>query len=164
VVTEAAELAGLLRIAHRRIDQSDHGLRVAMRVVAIEQVAVEPLLDELLGRDEHLRLGAPKAIDALLRIADDEHAGAAPAGARIAAEPAMERLPLQRIGVLELVDEQMPHAHIEALLHPAPQFGVAEQQMGGLLDVVHVDPAVGGLDLGKAADQEARQPRHALLV
>ena len=49
----------------------------------------------------------------------------------------------------------MPHARVEPLLHPARQLRVAEQQVRGLLDVVHVDPAVLALDLGEAARSAA---------
>jgi hypothetical protein len=55
-------------------------------------------------------------------------------------------------------------ARVEPLLHPARQGRLAEQQLRGLLDVVHVDPAVGALDFGEGGDQDAREPRHALLI
>jgi hypothetical protein len=76
----------------------------------------------------------------------------------------VQRLPLQRVGVLELVDQQVAHARVEPLLHPARQHRVGQQQLRGLLDVVHVDPAMLALDFGEGGDQDAREPRHALLV
>ena len=39
----------------------------------------------------------------------------------------MQRVPLQRAGVLELVDQQMAHAGVEPLLHPAGQTGITQQ-------------------------------------
>ena len=46
--------------------------RVAPRVVAGEMAALEPVGDELARRLEDARLGATEAVDALLRVADDE--------------------------------------------------------------------------------------------
>ena len=146
------------------VDQADDAPRVAVRVVAAEQLAAESGAHEMLGGDEHLRLGAPEAIDALLGIADDEHARRPRPGPAVAAQPGMQRLPLQRIGVLELVDQQVRDARVEPLLHPARQRRLAQQQLRGLLDVVHVDPAVPALDFGEGLDQQPREPRHALLV
>ncbi|MNX27287.1 hypothetical protein D3C86_573720 [compost metagenome] len=160
----AVELAGRLRGQHRAVDEAHHGTRVAVRVVAVEQFAAEPFAHELLGGDEHLRLGSAEAVDALLGVAHDEHARRAAARTRVGAEPAVERLPLQRVGVLELVDQQVRDARVEPLLHPARQRRLAQEQLRRLFDVVHVDPAVRALDLAERGDQQAREPRHALLV
>jgi hypothetical protein len=79
---------------------------------------------------EHARVGAAKAVDALLGVAHDEDAGRvqpAAAGAGVARQPGVQRLPLQRVGVLELVDQQMAHARVQALLHVAAEEFVRQQ-------------------------------------
>jgi hypothetical protein len=40
----------------------------------------------------------------------------------------MQRMPLQRAGVLELVDQHMANARVEPLLHPARELVVAQQR------------------------------------
>ena len=80
-----------------------------------------------------LHVGAPEAVDRLLRVADDEqlarHRGdAAPValgGIRGAQE--QEDFRLQRIGVLELVDEEMR----EPVLKGAPDARMRHQQIAG---------------------------------
>ena len=75
----------------------------------------------------HLRVdadvGAPKAIDRLLRVADDEELARrrrhrAPVADRgIARREQQQDLGLQRIGVLELVDEQVREAQLKRGAH-----------------------------------------------
>ena len=76
----------------------------------------------------------------------------------------MQRLPLQRVGVLELVDQQVPDRRIEPLLHPAGEHRVGQHGERRVLDVVHVDPAALALERRKLRNQQPRQPRHALVV
>ncbi len=165
VAAEVVVLATRLRLAHGLVDQRQHRRRIAARVVATEQVAAE-VAHELLRGDEHLRLGAAKAVDALLGIADDEQAGrfAPAAGTGISAEPGVQGLPLQGVGVLELVDQQVARARVETLLYPAAQHRVGQQVQCCTLDVAHVDPATFALEHREFVDQQARQPCHALLV
>ena len=87
-------------------------------MIALQQFAAESLDNEFFCRAEDLRLGAAKAINALFGITDDENAGCI-AGAAVAAKPCVKGLPLQRIGILKLVDQQMPDARVQPLLHPA---------------------------------------------
>src|SRR6185369_18096419 len=75
-----------LRRGHDLVDDLHDRGRVAMRMVAAEQIAFERLRDERLRRPEHLRLGATETVDALFGIADDEDAGPGAARSRIAAE------------------------------------------------------------------------------
>ena len=135
-----------------------------MRVVAAEQIATEPLHDEGLRRAEHLRLGATETVDALFGIADDEDAGRGAACPGIAAEPFVQSLPLQRVGVLEFVDQQVFDACIEPFLHPAGEHGIRQHDQRGPLDVVHVDPAAFALQGCELGDQQSRQSSHALVV
>ena len=76
----------------------------------------------------------------------------------------MQRLPLQRVGVLELVHKQVAHAGVQALLHPAAEHRVGQHHQRHPLHVVHVHPAVLVLDSGKLRNEAARQASHALLV
>lgn len=64
-----------LRGLHGSVDHADHALRIAPGVVAGQQVAAERLAHEGLRGLEHLGLCAAKAVDALLGVAHDEHAG-----------------------------------------------------------------------------------------
>ena len=112
------------RFRHHRVNHLHHALRIAPRVVAREQRALQAIAHKARSRFKHLRLGAAKAINTLLGIAHDEHARAistlsATARAHIAREPGLQRLPLQRIRVLKLINQQMAQLRIQALLHPA---------------------------------------------
>jgi hypothetical protein len=97
-----------------------------------------------------------EAVDALLGVADDEDrhrlpAARAPAGAGITGQPAVQRMPLQRAGVLKLVDQQVADLRVQALLHPAGQFGIKQQGQRAALQIVHVDQAalqLQGIELG----------------
>ena len=135
-------------------------------MVAAQEVTTKAIAHKCLCGDKDLRLGAAKAVDALLGVTHDEHAGRsrAPARARIARQPRVQRLPLQRIGVLKLIDQQVANAGIEPLLHPAGENGVGQHDQRCALYIVHVHPAVLLLDGGKLRNQAARQPGHALLV
>src|SRR4029077_20918728 len=81
--------------------------------------ADELALDALVQPD----VGTPEAIDRLLRIAHQEElagygsdAAPVPLG-RIVCGEQEQQLGLERIGVLELVDEEMAPAHLQAPAH-----------------------------------------------
>ena len=165
VRSEAVVFARVLRGADSGIDRVDHRGRVAPRVVAGQPVAAQTFDDEALRRAEHLRLGPAEAVDALLGVAHQKHAGRiARTGADVPRQPRLQRLPLQRVGVLELVDQQVPHPRIEPLLHPAGQHRVGQHRLRGALDVVHVDPAALALQGRVLGHQHPHQPRHAVVV
>ncbi len=97
-----------------------------------------PLLDPAAHLAIDRDVGAAEPVDRLLGIADDEEAAGqrlrlAPVGlARIVGGEEQEDLGLQRIGVLELVDEDALEAALEALAHPpvvAHQVARDEQQI-----------------------------------
>ena len=162
---EAQVAIALYRSLHGGVHRGDDAAGVAARVVAAEHIAPQCLMHKGQRGLEHLRLGTAKAVNALLGVAHNEHAGCrASAAARIAAQPRQQRLPLQRVGVLKLVDQQMADAGVQPLLHPARQHRVAQQYQGRALHVVHVHPALLALDLCKISDEHAGQPRHALLI
>lgn len=58
----------------------------------------------------------------------------------------------------------MAHARVQALLYPAGQHLVGQQQLRGALQVGHVDPAALALERGELGQQRARQPRQPLLM
>ena len=89
-----------------RVYRVNHGRRIAPGMVATEQVAAQSVHHKFLRRAKHLRLGTAKAVNALLGVAHQKHAGrtARTHGAAIALKPRIQRLPLQRVGVLELVN------------------------------------------------------------
>ena len=123
-------------------------------MVATEQLAAQALPYKLLRCLEHLRLCAPETVDALLGIAHNKHAGRI-AGTAVGAEPRPQSLPLQGVGVLKLVDQQVPDARVQPLLHPARQHLVAQQDPRHALNVIHVHPAALALECGELSDQEA---------
>ncbi len=95
---------------------------------------LDPAADLAIDRD----VGAAEAIDRLLGIADDEETAGLrlrlpPVGlARIVGGEQQQDLGLQRIGVLELVDEDALEAALEALAHApvvAHQVACDEQQI-----------------------------------
>ncbi len=163
---------GLGRVTHSGVDGGDDAGGVAPGVVATQQVATQAVAHKGLGRLEHLGFRPAEAVNALLGVAHDEDAGRRGANAatgptaraRVAAEPRPQRLPLQGVGILKLVDQQVFDAGVQALLHPARQDRITQHHQGGTLDVIHVDPAVLALECGKFLEQLAREPRHALLV
>jgi hypothetical protein len=156
-------------LPEHRIDRIDHCAGIAPRVVARKVVSTQAFDDEALGGAEHARLGAAEAVDALLGVADDEHRrgllpARAAAGAGVRAEPALQRLPLQIAGVLELVDQHMAQPRIEPLLHPARCSAVAQQCERAALEVLHVHPGAIALQRMPAADQRAAQTHHSPMV
>ena len=93
-------------------------LAVAPGVVTGQQVPAQPAGDKGLCGPKHLGFGSAKAVNALLGIAHNENTGRF-ASAAVATEPGIKRLPLQGVGVLKLVNHQVPNAGIQALLHPS---------------------------------------------
>jgi hypothetical protein len=144
VFAKAVITVGLARRGHGGVDGVYDRLGVAPRMVAAEQIAAQAVHHKGLRGAEHLRLGAAKAVNALFGVAHQKHAGRR-ARARVTDEPGIQRLPLQRVGVLELVDHQVAYARVQPLLHPAREDGVGQHQQRGALDVVHVDPAAFAL-------------------
>ena len=122
---EAGEIARCLRCRHHSVDGVDHSRGIAPGMVAAEQVAIQTLLHERLGGIKHFGRGAAEAINALLGVAHDEDAGRI-GSTGIALQPGVQRLPLQRIGVLKFINQQMAHAGVETLLQPAAEGGVLQ--------------------------------------
>ena len=163
VAAVAVPRALFLRLLHHGVDGADDGRGVAPGVVAGQQVAAQAVANEGLCRAEHLRLGAAEAVDALLGVAHDEHARRL-TRAGVARQPGVQRLPLQRVGVLEFVDQQVFDARVQPLLHPTAEHRVGQQHLRGAFDVVHVHPAARALDHPVFGEQAAREAGHALLM
>jgi hypothetical protein len=73
-------------------------------------------------------------------------------------------MPLQRAGVLELVDEQVRDARVEPLLDPARQLAVAEKHERDALKVGHVGKALDPLVVGERGEQCAGETNHAQVL
>ena len=101
---------------HDTVDSGQHAACVAARVVAAQHHAAQGAAYKFCRGHKHLRLSAAKAVNALLGVAYDKHAGCAarttctratPCSC-IASKPGLQCLPLQRVGVLKLVYQQVP--------------------------------------------------------
>ena len=108
----------VLRLLHHLIHPIHDGGRIAACVVAVEQIALQTRLHKRLRGFEHLRFSTAETVNALLGVAHKEHANRL-ASARITRQPRIERLPLQRIGILKFVNQQVANLGIQTLLHPA---------------------------------------------
>ena len=106
----------------------------------------------LLGR---LQVGhdvaAAEGVDRLLRVADEHHG-------RVADEGPLDHVPLHRVGVLELVDEDDP----PAAPHPGPGGGVGVLQGGGepaeqVVVAQDPEPALAALELGQHRRRRSRR-------
>ncbi len=148
------------------VEQRHHTGRTASRVIARGDAAVQGLDDEGLRRSEHARIGASKAVDALLGIADDEEPRRLhpAASARIGRQPALQGMPLQCTRVLELVDQEVAHACIQALLHPGRGLVLGQQRARHLLEIVHVDQAALTFELRIQREQASRKARHTQVI
>ena len=138
-------------------------------MITSQHRAVQPAADERPRGGKHTRLGTAEAVDALLRIADDEDRNRLPtarAAARpgIARQPAVQRMPLQRAGVLKLIDQQMAHLGIEPLLHKTSQLSIGQQGQRAALQIVHVNQAAAEFQRLEFGDQPQRQTRHAAVL
>jgi hypothetical protein len=84
------------------------------------------------GLDEHLRVGPLEREDRLLLVAHREQR-ARPVGGAVAEEEVVDQrphhLPLQRVGVLPLVDEDMAEPGVELVAHPVALLLVAQQRL-----------------------------------
>ena len=152
-----------LRLRHGLVDHCNDGRRIAAGVVAAQAHAAQALHHKGLRRLEHLGLCTAKSVNALLGISHHKHTRRMP-GPRIPLQPSAQGLPLQGVGVLKFVYQQMPHPRIQPLLHPAAEHRVRHQHQGGALQIAHVNPAAFALECGIVFHQAAGQACHALLV
>ena len=132
-------------------------------MVAAQAVALQALADKVFGLFKHLRFGTPKTVNALLGIAHDKHAGRT-AGPGVARNPGLQSFPLQRVGVLKFINQQMAHLRVQPLLYPGAHLRVVQEAVGAELQVVHVEPAALAFQGGVILKEHTRQTQHALLV
>ena len=127
-------------LPHHLIDAVNHKAGIAPRMVTAQQITPQAVPHKGLGSLEHLWLRPTEAVDALLRVAHQENARPWSCGTGIGAEPTSQRLPLQGVGVLELINQQVFDAGIKPLLHPARQHRIPQHDQCRALDIVHVHP------------------------
>ena len=108
------------------IHRSQHGRRIAAGVVVVQLVRGKMFFQVFARHAEQPRIGTAKAVDGLLGIADDEHGGLRLDRHR-GIEPRAQDLPLQRIGVLELVQQHMAVTAVEFVLHGLGVFALLQQ-------------------------------------
>ena len=115
------------------------------RVVGVDQALVAAPVDgqrgpgagHLGGGQVGVDVGAPEGVDGLLGVADEDEGGVA------AAEAEAEDVPLDRVGVLELVDQHHPVAAPQPGLHPGAVDGILERLLEADQEiVVGEDPGV----------------------
>ena len=118
------------------------------------------------GFEEHADVGAPEPVDRLLRVTHEEQ----PAGlggdrppvllpsGRIVRRDKDRELDLDRVGVLELVEEQPLVARRERSAHTGTLVGIAQHGAGEHEEVVELELTRAPAGLG-AADGEVRQRR-----
>ena len=109
----------------QRVHDVDDRLCITPRHVLLATHSAELVREEIGGNAEQARFGATKTIDRLLGVAD--HEDARPRRVRIGIEPRTQNLPLQGIGVLELVQQHMLVTRIETGLQERCRFFVAQQ-------------------------------------
>ena len=109
----------------QRVHDVDDRPCVAPRHVLFATHSAELAREEIGGNAEQARFGATKTIDRLLGVAD--HEDARPRRVRIGIEPRTQNLPLQRIGVLELVQQHMLVTRVETGLQERRGLFVAQQ-------------------------------------
>jgi len=110
------EFEAVRLFAEHGVHSIHHRLRIAPREAVAQRCSREMFVQVFARHAEQARIGAAEAVDGLLGIADDEHGGLRfHRNRRI--EPCAQYLPLQRIGVLELVQQHMAVAAVELVLH-----------------------------------------------
>ena len=138
------------------IDHVDDGARVAPGHVLRQRLGVETGDEEIARHRKEARLGATKAVDRLLRIADQEDARTR--GVRIRCQPGEQDLPLQGIGVLELVEQDVLVTRIQPRLQEGRRRLVAQKAQHRPFGVGEIDlpaRALEGIDLGEEGGENA---------
>ena len=105
-------------------------------------------------------VGPLEAVDRLLLVADREQradsVGAGGVGEELLGE-CRDHLPLLRVGVLRLVDQDMVEAAVQLEQHPGGDAVLGQQVLCGQDQVVIVQPGAVGLELGVGLDQRFGQ-------
>ncbi len=136
-----------------RLDRAEVGGEPGPRVVRTEPVA---------GSKEQFDVGASEPVDRLFRVADEEQAAVAnrelgPRRRRVALHRRRDQdreLDLNGVGVLELVEEDVGVALVQAIARVAAR---AQQISREHEEVVELEPAVRASGLGGVEDLAAHQ-------
>ena len=155
-----------LRLAKNRIDRLQYRLGRAERDVERQLQpglvdGIDALLEMLPHAQKGLRVGALKAVDRLLRIADRKDRADRVACALAGEELLGQRgddLPLLGIGVLRLVDQDVVEAAIELEQHPRRHPRPAQQRQRGQHQIVEIEHALQPLGLAVLAQQPVAEP------
>ena len=124
--------------AKHLIDHLDQRRGVAPRFVLPHCSRVPRLPQPVLCGIKQAYVGAAKAVDRLLRVAHQEHRRPR-AIAAVGVEPAAQRRPLQRVGVLEFIEQQVLDARVKALVQIGGVITVSQKLRRLPLDIVEVD-------------------------
>ena len=135
----------------QRIDHIDHGRRISPGVIIRQTHRVEAIRQPLGRMVENTVVGTAKAIDGLLRIAHQKNRR--PIRVRLVGrQPGQQNAPLHRVGVLELVEQQVAVSGIQPRLQVRSAVGVIQQtiDLDLKIGVVHQTPlTLEGFELGE---------------
>ena len=120
------ELKVVRLCAEHGVHRIDHGLRIAPRQAVAQRRGSEMFLQIFARHAEQARIGTTEAVDGLPGITDDEHGGLRLHRHR-RIEPRAQDLPLQRVGVLKLVQQHMAVAAVKFVLHGLGVFALLQQ-------------------------------------
>ena len=147
------------------VDDVDHRTRGA-------EVAGEPAgrrAERRAGPEERGDVGAAEAVDRLLRVADHEQPAGVdrelvpPVGAGVGLARREQRgeVALDRVGVLELVEQQAGVPGAQPPAHVPPVVGVAQHRAGEHEEVVELELARAAAGRGLAQGELRQLPRQA---
>ena len=143
-------------LGEHRVDRGHHRRRQTTRHVGAEAGRIEIRAQKIRRRVEHPRLAAAEAVDRLLGVTHHEHGHGAVGAARLG-EPTRQRLPLQRIGVLEFVEQQMLVARVQLERQRRRMLLAGEQAAGEPLGIGKVDHALLRLGVLIAGEQRVAE-------
>ncbi len=132
--------------AERGIDPGDHPGCAAPGLVLRKVLGIEMAFEKGARLREHPRLGPAKAVDRLLGVAHHEQRRPL-AGATVGIQPLAQDAPLQRVGVLELVEQQVLVAGIQLHLERGRGLLVGEQAAGLPLGIGKIEAVALGLEV-----------------
>ena len=145
-----------VHLGEHRIDRLHDRRRQAPRHVGAETGGIKMRAQKLRRRAEHPRLAAAEAVDRLLRIAHHEYRHVAVRRARLG-QPGRQRLPLQRVGVLEFVEQKMAVARVQLQRQRGGVLLAGEQAAGQPFGVGKVDHPLLRLDILVRAEQRVTE-------
>ena len=124
-------------VGKQGIDHINDGWSITPGFIARQKARAKTRLQEGRGRREKARFGAAKAVNRLLGIADKKDRR--PCSIGIGIKPGKEDLPLQRVGVLKLVEQHVAVACIEPRLDEGRTRLVGEQLQHAPFGIDEID-------------------------